>query len=114
MRRDERLAKKSGLGNALCQVIKNHHRIGKKPGLTFLVGLANIIGQALYPFPKKAKFPLAAALRDGQLKNAQAFLPKGFAEQEFIQTDEFLELAHILSPAIKRLTTEMWASVSQV
>lgn len=110
----EVLAKKWGLGNALCQVVKNHHRIGKKPGLTFLVGLADVIGQALYPFPQKAKSPLAAALRDGQLKNAQAFLPEGFAEQKFIRAEDFLELARILSPAAKRLTTEMWASVSQV
>ena len=110
----EILARKWGLGGELRQVIKNHHRSVKKPGMTFLVGLADIVGQAVYPFPRESRSPLAGALQDGKLGKVRDFFPEKFERQKFVQLDEFLELARAISPTVKRLTEELWASVGQV
>jgi hypothetical protein len=77
----------------------------------FLIGLADFIGQSLYPFPRKARYPLAQALEDGDLKSARAFLPQGFSDQPLLTPTELVELAQAISSKVKQLTEDMRQTV---
>ena len=58
----EILARQWGLENELSQVIRHHHQPEIDNPFAMLISIADIIGQALYPFPKGLHHPLAQAL----------------------------------------------------
>ena len=107
----EILARKWDLSDELCNVVLHHHQPEIDNTFAFLIGLADFIGQSLYPFPRKARYPLAQALEDGDLKSARAFLPEGFSDQPLLTPTELVELAQAISSKVKQLTEDMRQTV---
>ena len=107
----EILVRKWGLGDELANVVLYHHRPHQENSFTFLVGMADIIGQAIYPFPRHGKFPLVGNLASAELIENPRFLPHGFLDQSLIQLDEFSELARAIVPKVRFLTEKMRRSV---
>ena len=109
----EILLRKWEMEDSLCNVVLNHHQSDISDTYTFLVGVADIIGQILYPFPREAQYPLAAALENGSLEQVGYFLPAGFFDQPLLSVAEFTSLARALSPRIKYFTEKMRRSVRE-
>ena len=105
------LCTKWELGEKLCAVADHHHNSEADNTFSFLIGVADIVGQALYPFPQEAVFPLSEAIEEGDLKGVENFLPTGFLEQSLLSGEEFIALARAISPAVKKRTNEMRAMV---
>ena len=103
----EILAQKWGLGDELCNVVLHHHQPEIDNSFAFLIALADLVGQSLYPFPRKGGRPLQEALENGDLKSVRSFLPEGFFEQPLLSPKEFVALAKAISPKVKHLTEEM-------
>jgi HD-like signal output (HDOD) protein/DNA-binding NarL/FixJ family response regulator len=107
----EILVRKWGLGDDLANVVLYHHRPHLENSFTFLIGLADIIGQAIYPFPRHGKFPIVGNLTTEDLIENARFLPHGFLHQDLIQVDSFSELARAIVPKVRFLTEKMRRSV---
>jgi HD-like signal output (HDOD) protein len=107
----EILARNWGLGDELCNAILHHHQPEIDNAFALLIGFADLIGQSLYPFPRKARYPLRQALEDGDLKTVRAFLPEDFFQQPLLAPAELIELAQAISPKVKHLTEEMRQAV---
>ena len=103
----EILARKWNLGDELCNAVLHHHQPEIDNSFAFLIGLADVIGQSLYSFPRKAGNPLRQALDDDDLKSVRSFLFEGFFEQPVLTPQEFTDLAKAISPKVKHLTEEM-------
>jgi two-component system chemotaxis response regulator CheY len=108
----EILIRKWGLGEQLGNVVLSHHQPSFDDSLTFLVGVADVFGQALYPFPKSSAFPVAAAVEANELRTVTGFLPAGFLEQPLLSVDELTALIKALGPRIKRFVEDARKSVS--
>jgi HD-like signal output (HDOD) protein len=98
------------LGAELQGVIRNHHR-PQDSAFAFLVGVADLFGQVLYPFPRGPENRVAAAVAAGDWQALLPFLPVGFADNKWLQSDELLHLLHAFSPLVKRLSEHMGKSV---
>lgn len=98
------------LGADLEDAIANHHR-PEDSAFAFLIGVADLFGQALYPFPRGPENRVAAALAAGDLQALTPFLPAGFADNKWLQGDELLRLVQAFSPLVKRLSEQMGKSV---
>ena len=109
----EIVAEKWNLGKGLCTVIRNHHDVGTGDPFSFLVGVANILGQVLYPLPEGVTYPLGDALATGELKGVAHFLPQGFFDQNRLSSEELVTLVQVLAPTVKRLSEEMRSLIVQ-
>ena len=107
----EILGKKWGLDTELCRVIGQHHQPETSDSFSFLINLADFVGQVAFPFPQDAQFPLSKALSESALEQVEAFLPEGFFDQPLLRPDEFCRLATAILPAVKRLTSERQAVI---
>jgi DNA-binding response OmpR family regulator/HD-like signal output (HDOD) protein len=107
----EILLRKWELGEELALVALHHHRADAENPLAFVVGLADFIGGALFPFPREARYPVGKALEDDSLSAAQSFLPQGFYDQPHLRPEDFLALARAISPRVKHLTQRMRQSL---
>ena len=108
----EILMRKWGMAERLCDLVLHHHQPEIDDTFTFLIGIADIVGQALYPFPRDAEYPLASALEEGTLKEVRGFLPEGFFEQPLLSVEELTLLAGAVAPRVKYLTEKMRLSVN--
>ena len=108
----EILMRKWDMDERLRDLVLHHHQPEIDDTFTFLIGIADIVGQALYPFPRDAEYPLASALEEGTLKEARRFLPEGFFEQPLLSVEEFTTLAGAVAPRVKYLTEKMRLSVN--
>ena len=108
----EILIRKWGLGDQLGNVVLSHHQPSIDDSLTFLVGVADVFGQVLFPFPKDSAFPLAAAVEEDALHTVSGFLPAGFLEQPLLSKEELTALIKALGPRIRRFVEESRQSVS--
>ena len=107
----EILARNWGLDPEVCEVILHHHFPGVDQPFPFLIGIADIIGQALYPFPRGARYPVAQALEEGSLISVAHFLPEGFLDNPLLSTDEFTTLARLIIPRVRLYTEKMRQSM---
>lgn len=107
----EILAREWGLEDELCQVILHHHQPDADSSFNFLTGIADIVGQALYPFPGGPGHPVAQALQEGALRSVSQFLPAGFCDNPLLSPEEFTALAAAISPVVKDLTQSMRRSI---
>ncbi len=108
----EILGAKWGIGDRLCHAIEKHHRPEIDETFAFLIGVSNIVGHLLYPFPAEAEYPIAAALQAGVRHRLEAFFPENLFDQPLLDLDEFNQLTQAVSPAVQRLTVEMRNSVN--
>ena len=105
------LAARWGFDGDLSRVIEFHHRPDPGDALVLLIGLADVIGQAVCPFPAQGGSPVVAALNyPGGLEEIPAFLPMGFFGQSLIQPDGFAELAWAVLPVVSQLVEQTCAS----
>ncbi|MFT5087192.1 MAG: hypothetical protein ACI8PG_001549 [Planctomycetota bacterium] len=104
------VAKHWNLGVELEGIIGNHHR-PQDSAFAFLIGVADFVGQVLYPFPRGPENRVAAVFEAGDLQALEPFLPTGFADNKWLQGDELLHLVRALSPLVKRLSEQMGKSV---
>lgn len=100
-----------GMGEELRRVVLHHHQPEVDDLFTLLIGMADVIGQALYPFPREAEYPLAKALEEEALSQVVYFLPAGFSEQPYLKVEEFTALAKAIAPRVKYLTEKMHLSL---
>lgn len=105
------LVRKWHMGDQLGNSVLAHHAPDVDDGLSFLVGVADVIGQTLYPFPRDSAYPLAKALEDGDWDTARPFLPEGFLEQPLMSPDELTTLTQAIGPQVRHLTEEMRRSM---
>ena len=108
----EILIRKWGLGEQLGNVVLSHHQPSIDDSLTFLIGVADVFGQVLHPFPKDSAFPVAAAVEEDALHTVSGFLPAGFLEQPLLSKEELTALIKALGPRIKRFVEDARKSVS--
>lgn len=108
----EILMRKWGMDERLCDLVLHHHQPGIDDTFTFLIGISDIVGQILYPFPREAEYPLAGALEKGTLREVSCFVPEGFFEQPLLSVEEFTALAGAIAPRVKYLTEKMRLSVN--
>ena len=107
----EILARKWQLGDELCNAILHHHQPEIDNGYAFLIGLADVVAQSIFPFPKTSRPPVKRALVEGDLQPVRRLLPDGFFDQPLITPKEFSELALAIMPKVKYLTTQMKQAV---
>ena len=107
----EILAQKWGLEEEICQVILHHHNPDIDNTFPFLVGIADIVGQALYPFPREARYPIGQALEEGDPGRTAQFLPAGFSDNPLVSLEEFATLAWVIAPRVRDLTEKMCHSM---
>ncbi|MDA0333684.1 MAG: HDOD domain-containing protein [bacterium] len=105
------LVRKWEMGEQLGNSVLAHHAPDVDDGLSFLVGVADVIGQILYPFPRDSAYPLAKALEDGDWETAKPFLRAGFLEQPLMSADELVTLVRTISPQVRHFTEEMRRSL---
>ena len=103
--------RKWGIDDAVCNGVLNHHQSEEDNTFAFLIGVADVIGQILYPFPAEAEYPLAAALEEGAFEQVRHFLPEGFFNNPFLRVEEFISLARAISPRVQFFTQKMRRSV---
>ena len=108
----EILIRKWGLGDQLGNVVLSHHQPSIDDSLTFLIGVADVFGQALHPFPKDSTFPVAAAVDEDALHTVSGFLPDGFLEQPLLSKEELTARIKALGPRMKRFVEDARKSVS--
>lgn len=107
----EIIAEKWNLEEGLRTVIKFHHHADVGDRFSFLVGVADVLGEVLYPLPEEATYPLGEAFETGELKRVARFLPEGFFDQDQLSSEELVTLAKAVFPAVKRLSEEMRDSI---
>ena len=78
---------------------------------TVLIGIADVIGQFLHPFPKRPHHPLAQAFEDNDLRSASAFLPADFLDNPLLSPKEFTALARAIAPKVRYYTDKMSQSI---
>jgi HD-like signal output (HDOD) protein len=98
------------LGERLCGAIHFHHQPDINDTFSFLIGIADFLAQAFFPFPQEAEYPIAAALENGDLEPVADFLPEGFFEQPLLSAKELIALAKVVEPAVVEFTQDMRAS----
>ncbi len=108
----EILGRRWGLRDRVCQVIGGHHKPAPHDAYTFLIGAADVLGQALRPFPLGPRSAVGEALAAKSLNWVAHFLPEGFFDQPYLTAEEFCLLADALSPTVQRLTEEMRETIA--
>lgn len=101
------LARNWGLGKALENVALHHHQPDISDTFSFLISLADLIGQMLYPFPGHAEYPLAEAIEANKLSSVSNFLPPFFFDQPLCSSEEFVSIAKAIAPNVKDYTEKM-------
>jgi len=107
----EILLRNWGMSEEICNVVLRHHQPDFDDSFCFLIGIADVIGQMLYPFPFEAEYPLAQALQEGNTDQAKPFLPADFLSQPLLRLEDFMKLADAVSPRVKYLVEKMRLSV---
>lgn len=105
------LVRKWEMGDQLGNSVLSHHAPDVDDGLSFLVGVADVIGQILYPLPRDSAYPLAKALEDEDWDTARPFLPEGFLEQPLMSPTELATLVRTVGPRVRHFTEEMRRSM---
>jgi two-component system, chemotaxis family, chemotaxis protein CheY len=105
------LMRKWEMGDQLGNSVLAHHAPDLDDGLSFLVGVADVFGQILYPFPRDSAYPLAKALEDEDWERARPFLPEGFLEQPLMSPAELATLVRAIGPQVRHFTEEMRRSL---
>ena len=108
----ELLMRSWGLAGQLGSVVLSHHQPEHDDHLTFLVGVADVVGQVLYPFPAKSAYPLAAAIDEGSLTDVKAFLPEGFLDQPMLSSAELVSIVQAVRTRVKEFVEETRQAVS--
>ena len=106
------LIRKWEMGHQLGNAILSHHAPDIDDGLSFVVGIADVIGQILYPFPRDSAYPLAKVLEEEDWETARPFLPEGFLEQPLMSATELAMLARAIGPQVRHFTEEMRAALN--
>jgi HD-like signal output (HDOD) protein len=106
------LVKKWEMTDQVGNSVASHHAPDVDDGLSFLVGVADVVGQVLYPFPRDSAFPLAKAMEEGDWEKAAPFLPEGFLEQPLLSVDELARLVRVVGPRVRHFTEEMRRSIA--
>jgi HD-like signal output (HDOD) protein/CheY-like chemotaxis protein len=106
----EILAKQWSLGERLCEAIHYHHQPDISDTFAFLIGIADFLAQAFFPFPQEAEYPIAAALENGDLESVRIFLPEGFFQQPLLSPKELVALANVVGPSVVEYTQDMQAA----
>ena len=107
----EVLMRSWGLADRLGNVVLSHHSPDPDDPLTFLVSVADVVGQVLFPFPAGAAYPLAKAVEEGSLTHVMAFLPTGFLDQSLLSTDELMRLINAIRARVRQFVDETRHSV---
>lgn len=102
----ETLMRSWGLADQLGNTVLSHHEPGSEDGLTFLVAIADVVGQVLYPFPRTAAYPLAAAIEAGSLSEVKQFLPEGFYDQPLLSADDLVNLVKATRRRVREFVEE--------
>jgi len=100
------------LADQLGNTVLSHHQPSADDGLTFLVGIADVVGQVLFPFPRSAAYPLAAAVEAGSLAEVKQFLPEGFFGQPLLSADELVNLVKAIRRRVREFVVESRRIVS--
>jgi two-component system chemotaxis response regulator CheY len=108
----EILLRNWGLAGQLGSVVLSHHTPDPDDGLTFLVGIADVVGQVALPFPRVASSPVAAAVEAGDLARVKQFLPEGFLDQPLLNAKELASLVTAIRPRVVQFVEETRRSVS--
>lgn len=108
----EILGEKWEIDEPLRRAIRQHHHAEIDDTLSFLIGAADILGQAIYPFPADIPSPVQEALNNDSLDKVEHFLPADFLDQPLLSAEELVELSGVVLPLAKRLTTELQAAVA--
>ena len=103
----EVLLRNWGMGKALANVALCHHQPEMRDTFSFLISLADIVGQVLYPFPRQAEYPLARALETGALDSVGPFLPEEFFDQPLCSGGELISMVEAISPHVRDYVGEM-------
>jgi HD-like signal output (HDOD) protein/DNA-binding response OmpR family regulator len=107
----EILLRNWGMPDEICNVVLRHHQPDFDDSFCFLIGIADVIGQMLYPFPFEAEYPLTQALGEGATDLAKPFLPADFLNQPLLRIEDFMLLVDAVSPRVKFLVEKMRLSV---
>ena len=107
----EVLMRSWGLADRLGNVVLSHHSPDPDDPLTFLVSVADVVGQVLFPFPAGAAYPLAKAVEEESLTHVMAFLPAGFLDQPLLSTDELVRLIKAIRSRVRQFVDETRHSV---
>jgi HD-like signal output (HDOD) protein/DNA-binding response OmpR family regulator len=105
------LVRKWQMADQLGNSVLSHHAPAVDDGLSFLVGIADVVGQILYPFPRDGGYPLAKAFEDEDWGTARPFLPEGFLDQPLMSPAELVTLYHTIGPQVRHFTEEMRRSI---
>ena len=108
----EILMRSWGLADQLGNTVLSHHQPSTDDGLTFLVGIADVVGQVLFPFPRAAAYPLASAIEAGSLTEVKQFLPEGFSDQPLLSADELVDLVKAIRRRVREFVEESRRTVS--
>jgi len=108
----EALMRSWGLADQLVSAVLSHHQPDADDHLTFLVGIADVVGQVLFPFPSDAAYPLASAIEAGSLAEVKQFLPEGFSDQPLLSADELVALVQAIRRRVGQFVEESRQIVS--
>jgi putative nucleotidyltransferase with HDIG domain len=100
------LAKAWGFDPELIRVIENHHAPEENDAFVWLIAFADLIGQAVCPFPVAANYPFDPKWNMQSLEAIQELLPPGFADQDFLAPEDFCFLGRLFAPIIRKLVDE--------
>jgi len=103
----EILLRNWGMGRTLANVALCHHQPEMRDTFSFLISLADVVGQVLYPFPRHAQYPLAQALEADALNSVRPFLPEEFFDQPLCSGGELISLFSAISPCVKSYVEKM-------
>lgn len=105
------LVRKWGLADQIGHAAASHHVADIDDGLAFVVGIADVIAQVLYPFPRDGAWPLARALEDGDWEGARPFLPEGFLDQPLLGAAGLANLVRTVGPKVRQFAEEVRRSI---
>jgi HD-like signal output (HDOD) protein len=95
-----------GFEPELIQMLRLHHAGAEGGHFSFLIGIADIIGQAIFPFPKQRQSALTRVFESGSVDELATLLPQTFYEHDLLTPEQFLRLGRMISPVVKNLTAE--------
>jgi len=107
----EYVAAKWKLGERLVRATGKHHAPPAGDTFSYLIGVADVLGLAAYPFPAKAGRRVAGALESGSLQPVQDLLPEGVFDRDLLDPGELTSLVSVVSPKVRQLTQKMRASL---
>lgn len=96
-------------------MISRHHDCDTDDHLCSLIATADFVAAAAHPFPRVSHNPVARLVskeEGGDLLAAAAeFLPSGLLEAVGLETEQLVELARVLTPAIRQHVQDLRDSI---